>query len=504
MAGGGSWAPRGGSPVARPGRTRRGLRAALVPLVVLSLAGLGLLPTSLAAFSATTTGPASSYTTRATFGLSQTAGCFSNDGSGSCTAATGIVNGKSAVVSPDGKHVYVGTVSDATNSGIAMFSRNATTGALTQLASPNKCLSNGTVSGCTAAPGLLNYVYDVAISPDGKHVYAPGYTSKTVAELSRDSSTGALTPLAGPNKCLYDSGTASISGCTSARQIDGAVGVAISPDGANVYVTSYTSNSLTVFDRNSTTGVLTQQAGTAGCITNAAVSGCTTGKGLSQPRYIAISPDGTSLYVASFASQAVAVFQRNTSTGALTQASMPNACLYDSGATTITGCTSAKGLSTAYGVTVAPNGRSVYVMALNGDTVAAFTRNTGTGVLTQLANPNACLYLSGGTVVPGCSSARAIDGPSSMTFSDDGLFAFVAGNSGNAVAAFRHDNTTGVLTQLTGTAGCIAVSGAGGCSTGLGLMNANTVFTSPDGRDVYAAGGASGGNGWVAPLNLTH
>lgn len=146
-------------------RARRGLRAGLALLAVLGLVGLGLLPTSMAAFSASTSNPASSFTARATFGLTQTAPCFSYDGSGGCTAATAIAAGRSAVVSPDGKHVYVATSysPDSIRSGVAEFSRDAVTGALTQIG----CLSNGTLAGCTAVPGALNGVQDVAISPDG-------------------------------------------------------------------------------------------------------------------------------------------------------------------------------------------------------------------------------------------------------------------------------------------------------------------------------------------------
>ncbi|GAB1690230.1 lactonase family protein [Krasilnikovia sp. M28-CT-15] len=511
MAGGASWARRGRRPVARPGRTRRGLRAGLVLLVALCLAGLGLLPTSLAAFSATTSGPASSFTARATFGLTQTATppCLNDNGSGGCAAATGIIQGESVVISPDGKNVYVGSVGSSTNSGVAEFSRNATTGALTQLGGNDKCASNGTVTGCTPFPGALYYVYDLAISPDGKHVYATGFASDTIVSFSRNASTGALTPIAGVNKCLYDSTQSSPpANCNpAARHIDGADGVVVSPDGAFVYVTSYNSDSLTVYARDATTGALTQLAGTAGCITNTSVSNCALGVGLNMPDFVRMSPDGTSLYVTSNKSSTVAVFQRNPTTGVLTQAADPNACLYDTAVAGINGCKAATGISGAYYVAIAPNGRTAYVTGKSGDTIAQFTRNTSTGVLTQLASPNACLHLSGGSAPPGCgSSARGINGPTWVTFSDDGLFAFVSAASSYAVAAFRHNNTTGVLTQITGTSGCISNVGSEGCAAGSALKFANALTISPDGRDVYVVGGDTQGSdeGYLAVLNATH
>ncbi|GAB1645804.1 lactonase family protein [Krasilnikovia sp. MM14-A1259] len=496
-------ARRGQRPAARRGRAAVGLRAGIALLAVLCLAGLGLLPTSLAAFSATASGPASSFTARATFGLTQTASpqCFSDDGSAGCTMATGIVEGQAVAVSPDGKNVYAGS---STSNAVAEFSRNTTTGSLTQLTTTNnKCVSNAGITGCTTVTGALNGVYDVVVSPDGKNLYAVASRSSTVAAFNRDTSTGALTPLANPNRCLYDTGATNVPNCSSARGIGGADGVAISPDGAFVYVSSYSTNSVAAFARDSATGVLTQLSGTAGCTSATGANGCATGYGLGQPYFMRMTPDGTSLYVASYASYSVAVFQRNPTTGVLTQPGGSNACMNDVSKGAVTGCTTASGLYGAYNVAIAPNGRTVYVMGYDHDTVAIFTRNTTTGVLTQAAS--VCLYLSGGTTVAGCSSARAINGPTGMTFSADGLFAFVSAYGSNGVAAFRHDNATGALTQLTGTSGCISVN-TSGCSAGSGLRLANNITTSPDGRDVYVTGGNTQGNGagYVASLNLTH
>ncbi|MEU4216012.1 beta-propeller fold lactonase family protein [Actinoplanes sp. NPDC026623] len=505
----------GGTPQARRGRhsarrhrrgAARGLRAGLALLTMLGLVGLGLLPSSLAAFSATTWNAGSSFQARATFGLTQTAPCLSDGGTGGCTSVTGLIAGRSVVVSPDGKHVYVGTANTtaAARSGVAEFSRNATTGALTQLAGPDGCVSNGTLAGCTAVTGALSGVQDLAVSPDGRHVYAAATTGSTITALSRDPGTGILTALAAPNRCVYHSTATAPAGCTSGRLLSGAGGVVVSPDGKFVYVASSLSDSVTVFARDDATGVLTQLAGTAGCITNTTVGGCATGKGLDKAAYLRLSPDGSSLYVASTTSKAVAVFQRNAATGLLTQPGTPNACVYDSGATAITGCTPVKGLTSVKNVAIAPDGRTVYAMATTGDTLAVFTRNTGTGVLTQVAGANGCAYRSGGTVITGCTAAVWLDGPTAMTFSADGLFAFLSASAYNGVLAFRHDNTTGELTQLTGTAGCLQLSGTGGCAAGLGLSLVNYVTTSPDGRDVYAVGGSTGSTGFVVPLNLTH
>lgn len=461
-----------------------------------------LLPSASAVFTAKTTG-SGTFTARTVFGLTQTAPCFTHDASGGCGSAVAIRQTENMSISPDGKHLYAAAHTD---DAVAQYARNLTTGALTALAAPNQCVSNAATTGCTTAAGL-DRAYDVVVSPDGNHVYAAGYASDAVAAFSRDATTGALTQLAAPNRCVSN---AAITGCTTGRALDGADGVAISPDGAFVYVAAYTSSAVTVFSRNSTTGVLTQLAGTAGCIadTSSTVTGCTAAVGLKNPYFLQVSPDGRSVYAAANGSSAVPVLQRNTTTGVLTQAAAPNACVYNTGSTAITGCTAAVGLSGVYNVRVSPDNSSVYALGYDGDTIAALSRNTTTGVLTQLAGPNACLYLTGGTAPAGCTAARAIDAPTGLSFTPDGRHLFVSAYTSGAVAVFRR-GTTGVLTQLTGTNGCFAVS-VTGCATGKGVQLGLSVLVSPDGRDVYVGGGQPQGTGQNPPtgnlavLNWTH
>ena len=99
------------------------------------------------------------------------------------------------------------------------------------------------------------------------------------------------------------------------KALDGAYSVTVSPDGKSAYVASVFSDAVAVFDRDTTTGKLTQKADPDGCITNVATTGCTTGKALDGATSVTVSPDGKSAYVASFSSDAVAVFDRDTTTG---------------------------------------------------------------------------------------------------------------------------------------------------------------------------------------------
>jgi DNA-binding beta-propeller fold protein YncE len=64
------------------------------------------------------------------------------------------------------------------------------------------------------------------------------------------------------------------------------------------------------FTRNTTTGAISQPAGTAGCVSETGAGPCADGHGLSGPFGVAVSPDGKSVYAASIQSDAVARFNR--------------------------------------------------------------------------------------------------------------------------------------------------------------------------------------------------
>jgi hypothetical protein len=82
-------------------------------------------------------------------------------------------------------------------------------------------------------------------------------------------------------------------------------------------VASRNSNAVAVFDRNDPAGTLTQRAGAAGCLSESLVgSGCSDAFALDGAFRLALSPDGTSGYVASPGSDAISVFDRETDTSA--------------------------------------------------------------------------------------------------------------------------------------------------------------------------------------------
>jgi DNA-binding beta-propeller fold protein YncE len=87
----------------------------------------------------------------------------------------------------------------------------------------------------------------VAVSPDGAHVYAaaPGSRSHTLVAFARDSLTGLLTPVD-----VERNGVGGVEG------LDSPEAMAVSPDGAHVYVAGTGDNAVAVFARDPGTGAL--------------------------------------------------------------------------------------------------------------------------------------------------------------------------------------------------------------------------------------------------------
>ena len=161
--------------------------------------------------------------------------------------------------------------------------------------------------------------------------------------------------------------------CADGRGLVGPVHVELSPDGKHAYVASRDSHSLAVFSRNATTGALTQLAGAAGCVAETGDGvNCADGKGLGEVVYVTVSPDGRNVYAASQVSNAVAVFSRNATNGALTQLDGLSGCVSEDGSSGT--CTDGKGLGGALMASVSPEGRHLYAASYISDAVTAFSR----------------------------------------------------------------------------------------------------------------------------------
>jgi DNA-binding beta-propeller fold protein YncE len=370
---------------------------------------------------------------------------------------------------------------------VGVFRRAAGTGALAQLPRPGGCVgSRGDGPECTVAK-LLDYVESVAISPDGRNVYVATWQSNGggVTVLSRDPRTGLLKQLSGRGGCVRDRGG---NGCADGKALGQVRAIGVSPDGRSVYVASW-EDALAVFSRDARTGALEQLRGRDGCVSEEGSDGaCADGKALGNASSISVSSDGRSVYVASEESGAVAVFARDRRTGGLKQLPGTTACVAEDGDE----CAPARALAGAKSVTVTRDGRSVYAaFSFLGDGVAAFSRDIRTGALTPLAGKAACIT----SFRPECARGRGLGGAAAIASSSDGRSIYVASEDDDAVAVFARDPKRGALTQLAGKRGCISGENRGSaCTRGRALTSATAVTVSRDGRSVYVAGSSFGGS----------
>jgi DNA-binding beta-propeller fold protein YncE len=241
--------------------------------------------------------------------------------------------------------------------------------------------------------------------------------------------TGDLTQPAGTAGCISQTGAGP---CADGHGLDGAGGVAVSPDGKSVYVVSSPST-VARLNRNTTTGAITQPAGIAGCISETGAGPCADGHGLNGAGAVAVSADGKSVYVASFSIDAVARLVRNTTTGAITQPAGAAGCVSETGAGP---CADGHGLIGASSVAVSSNGKSVYVASYNSNAVARLDRNTTTGAIAQHAGSAGCVSEAAFGAEP-CADGHALGGPSGVAVSADGKSVYVASHGSYAVARFN-------------------------------------------------------------------
>jgi DNA-binding beta-propeller fold protein YncE len=410
-------------------------------------------------------------------------GCVTS-GASACAPASSTTNAiamsspAAMAISPEGTDVYV--VTQGTNS-LVEFSREPATGLLTEIG----CLSQADLECASHEADGLELPYGIAISPGGASVYVASHDSDAIAEFSRDASTGELAQLARQNNCIT-SGSGNGCGTEGGVGLESAIGVAVSPDGRSVYVAAggtERSGAIASFERNTSTGALTQLPGKEGCISTANVS-CTHGVGIDGPEDLVISPDGRDVYTNSSEDNAVLELRREPS-GALAQLAPPNACLMK--APVEAGCSEAKGLEKALGVAISPGGEDVYASSAREDDEAEFARNAETGVLAALPAPNECAGKSEteGEVDNECGTQRihGIAGARRVTVSPDGMNLYVAGQNDRSVVELARAVTPAVsgVSPATGpyTGGTtVTIAGSGfveGAAVEFGATSATSV-----------------------------
>ena len=284
--------------------------------------------------------------------------------------------GESLTVDPFGKFVYatnsgdVYDFGDGANGNLAMYTIDATTGALT---------STGTING--NCPGLC-FPSSVVVDPSGKFAYVPN--GDGVAMYTINATTGVLAsigtiPVEGSadsvvvdpsGKFVYvasASGTPGSAGSVSMYTINattgalvstgtiaagtGPVSVVVDPSGKFAYVANSSSNDVSMYTINATTGALASTG------TIAAGAG---------PASVVVDPSGKFAYVANFNSNDVSMYTIDVTTGALTP----------------TG-TIAAGLSPT-SIAVHPSGKFAYVTNSAANDVSMYSIDGATGALTLM------------------------------------------------------------------------------------------------------------------------
>jgi DNA-binding beta-propeller fold protein YncE len=344
------------------------------------------------------------------------------------------------------------------------------------------CISTGATGVCAPGRGLTG-ASGVAISPNGANAYVASDSGNALAIFDR-AADGTLIQKPGVAGCVSQTGAGP---CADGRALYGATDVAVSPDGASVYVSTYTSHAIATFDRASD-GTLTEKAGLAGCVSSF-VTGpyifpggdeCTVSAALGAVMAVVVSRDGANVYAVTGANTLV-VFDRAPD-GTITQKAGNAGCINDIAEYGTGSCVDGRGLRGPSGVVVSPDGGSVYVSSVTGNALAVFDR-AADGTLTQKAGTAGCVGDTAGT--DACAVGRALLQPGSVALSPDGANVYVGSFGSAAVAAFDRA-TDGTLTQKPGAAGCVSSLATGGACASATLLNGPTSVTvSPDGANAY-------------------
>jgi DNA-binding beta-propeller fold protein YncE len=361
-----------------------------------------------------------------------------------------------------------------------------TAGCITETGSSGQCQDGRGLVGSTA----------IALSPDNHNAYVASSSWNSISILTLDPEVGTLAPIDNPTGCFH-SLEVFYSACTVARQLGGADDIAVSPDGKSVYAASYSDNAIVVFDRDPLTGQLTLSAAEDGCVNGDGSHECVEVRGLEGPRAVIVSPDDENVYVASAGSGGgIASFDRNTATGDIMQKGGEAGCLNAGGAE---GCASAPLLLLdTRGLTISPDGQTVYAGSRTHEVITVYDRDAE-GVLTMKPGSAGCIDEAGDN---GCQDGTALIDPDAITVSPDGEGVYVASSRSDAIAIFDRDKATGELVQKPGKAGCVSNSGssdpmqagtAGACQDGRAMDEISSVAVLPDGTALYAAAGKSSG-----------
>ncbi|QKK02868.1 MAG: beta-propeller fold lactonase family protein [Pseudomonadota bacterium] len=368
-----------------------------------------------------------------------------------------------AVASPDGDHVYVAS---RTADELVVFERDAQTGRLTALESIAVSGFLGDRDDQRAIDGINGFA-DLAVAGDGGHVYAVSQTDDAIVLFARntdDSSPdyGRLSVA----QVLFEGDQPSPSQAPPVAGLLGPRGLAVAPDGDNVYVAgSGAPGHVVVFSRNSADGTLLfrqhLERGQDDPLGNAVL-------GIGNASAIVVSPDNSRIYVTGQSDDAVAVFNRNLS---------------DNGRLSfrvryVHGLGGVSGLQAPSDVVLSAGGAHLYATGRDSNSIAVFRRQTSGDLEWQQA------------IVAGTDGVGGLEAPLSLAISADGELVYVGSASDGT------EPEPGTLTVLSrnSDAGDVGYGELmfvelkrNNTGTVTGLWGATGVAISPDDAHIYVA-----------------
>lgn len=330
--------------------------------------------------------------------------CLTSDGDLECTSITGPLADVHAIAIA-GSSAYVAS---AGAGAVLVFKRNRKNGSLTQRAGDEGCFNGDGVLGCRITRALHEPT-DLVVSPNGKQLYVTASEGTTFNEdgaviTFKRARGGKLDQLSGKAGCI----SKEFASCANGKGLYDANSIAVSRDGRSLYVAGQSpfddgsdpGGAVAAFARNPSSGKLHQLSGKAGCFTQNGSDGtsltsgnvCTKGRALYEPSGVGVSPNGTTVYVASGDTpSSVNVFSRNSRSSKLSQLSGEAGCLSQNGSDGANPtCRKAKGIGGAVNLTVSPpkggsRCQTLYVVGQDdnidyetGGTIAIFkVRHTG-------------------------------------------------------------------------------------------------------------------------------
>ncbi len=356
-------------------------------------------------------------------------------------------------------------------------------GSLRDLGGLDGCLSSGGELDCRPSQSTRG-VMEIAFTADGLYAYSTSFYDGRVQAMKRNATTGKLDAINAP------------------LSVDAPHGVAVAPDGKNVYAAD--GAGVVTFNRDQATGAITNAGVTSGDLTHPRLGTHAMG--------IDISPDGKFVYAVIRQVNAVVVFARDLQTGALTRVPGPSGCVSERGRLvpddpgTAGACVAAPAMLGIIDITIGPGGTHLYTVSDQRDSIAVFTRDATTGKLAPAAGDAQCVAPGGKWYWPddsnpllneksfNCKTANPhSEYLNGISFSPNGASAYVAGRPG--VAGYTRDASTGALTQVAGRGGCTTYyeTDDDSCHYSPNAKYARRVWVRPDGKRAYAAIGESAG-----------